>query len=149
MNSLLASHHMLLCSISAVTAEAFQRIQGHNASQRRKEFIREILHKAFTLFLCCLLGIRLVFTVSTQGQNSDPGCHASLALLRKDRSLLVCTSRPLRASGLGDRSKILHDGNLPPLQQVVFVQLQLDGEPLKKYSSVSIVFFVSVDRKSE
>lgn len=63
----------------------------------RKELIREIHYKAFTLFSCCLLGIRLVFTISMWGQHSDPGCHASLALLNKDRSLLVCTSRPLRA----------------------------------------------------
>lgn len=87
-------------------------------TKTERSSLEKILHKGFALFLCCLLGIRLMFTVSMWGQHSEPGCHASLALLSKDRSLLVCTSRPLRASGLGAHGNTLHDGNVPHLQRL-------------------------------
>lgn len=148
----LASRHMLLCSIRAVTAEAFQGMQGDSVLHKnRKEVIREILYKAFTLFLCCLLAIRLCLPLAC-GVNIQ-----TLAVMHPWHYLAktgACWSA--RAGHSGPRGWVtaatLCTRTMSPsaaFVQVVFIQLQLDGKPRMIYSSLSTVSFVSAEPKSK
>ena len=128
----LASRHMLLCSISA--AEAFQGMQGDNRPHKdRNKLTREILDKAFSPFLCCLLGICLLPLACGVNIQTLAVMHPSCITQQRPESagLHEQASPGLRAGWPRQHSERWEPFSSVALIHIGFIQLNAGWESMK------------------